>query len=79
LIDKRGEKLTKTEQQIHDRALRTARLISKYGKPAAVSLGGRNVRISDAEEILDKESQLSDRFFELVIDAEKNSLKRKFW
>ncbi len=79
LIDKRGEKLTKTEQQIHDRALRTARLISKYGKPAAVSLAGRNVRISDAEEILEKESQVSDRFFELVIEAEKNSLKRKFW
>jgi ATP-dependent Lhr-like helicase len=79
LIDKRGKKLTKSEQQIHNRALRTARLISKYGKPAVVSLAGRNVRISDAEEILEKENQLSDRFFELVIDAEKNSLKRKFW
>ena len=79
LIDKRGEKLTKTEQQLYDRALRTARLISKYGKPAAVSLAGRNVRISDAEEILEKENQLSDRFFELIIEAEKNSLKRKFW
>jgi hypothetical protein len=71
--------LKKTEQQLHDIALRTARLVSKYGKTAAVSLAGRNVQISDAEEILEKEIQLSDRFFELVIEAEKNSLKRKFW
>jgi ATP-dependent Lhr-like helicase len=79
LIDKRGEKLTKSEQQISRQTVRTARLVSKYGKTAAVSLSGRNMHISDAEEILEKENNLSDHFFELITEAEKKSLKRKFW
>lgn len=79
LVDKRGEKLTKNEQQINNLALRTARLVSKYGKPAAVSLSGRNMQISDAEDVLKKEKGLSDHFFELITEAEKKSLKRKFW
>ncbi len=79
LLDKRGERLTKSEQQISSQAARTARLVSKYGKTAAVSLSGRNMQISDAEEILEKENRLSDNFFELITEAEKKSLKRKFW
>jgi ATP-dependent Lhr-like helicase len=79
LVDKQGEKLTKTESKINRQALRTARLISKFGKPAAVSLSGRNLQISDAEEILEKDNSLSDHFFELITEAEKKSLKRKFW
>jgi ATP-dependent Lhr-like helicase len=79
LVDKRGEKLTKNEQQINNLALRTARLVSKYGKPAAVSLSGRNMQISYAEDVLKKENSLSDHFFELITEAEKKSLKRKFW
>jgi ATP-dependent Lhr-like helicase len=79
LLDKRGEKLTKDEQRISNRAQRTARLVSKYGKAAAVSLSGRNIRVSDAEEVLEKENTLSDTFFELITEAEKKSLKRKFW
>lgn len=79
LLDKRGEKLTKSEQKISGQAARTARLISKFGKIAAVSLSGRNMQISDAEEILEKENHLSNRYFELITEAEKKSLKRKFW
>jgi hypothetical protein len=79
LLDKRGEKLTKGEQKINSWAARTARLVSKYGKTAAVSLSGQNLQISDAEEILEKENRLSDHFFELITEAEKKSLKRKFW
>jgi len=79
LVDKRGEKLTKSEQQINSWAVRTARLVSKYGKTAAVSLAGRNLYITDAEEILEKENVLSDHFFELITESEKKSLKRKFW
>jgi ATP-dependent Lhr-like helicase len=79
LLDKRGERLTKSEQQISSLAARTARLVSKYGKTAAVSLSGRNMQISDAEEILEKENSISDNFFELITEAEKKSLKRKFW
>jgi ATP-dependent Lhr-like helicase len=79
LVDKRGEKLTKSETKINHQAIKTARLISKYGKPAAVSLAGRNIQVSDAKEILEKENTLSNHFFELITEAEKKSLKRKFW
>ena len=79
LVDKRGEKLTKSEDKISRQATKTARLLSKYGKPAAVALCGRNLKISDAKELLEKENMLSDHFFELIIEAERQSLKRKFW
>ena len=79
LVDKRGDKLTKSETKINQQAIKTARLISKYGKPAAVSLAGRNIQVSDAKEILANENTLSSHFFELITEAEKKSLKRKFW
>ena len=79
LIDKKGEKLSKREQQINNQAIRTARLVSKYGKIGAVALSGRNLQISDAEEVLKKENGISDHFFELIAEAEKKSLKRRFW
>jgi ATP-dependent Lhr-like helicase len=79
LVDKRGEKLTKSEEKISRHATKTAKLISKYGKPAAVALCGRNLKTVDAKELLEKEPSLSDHFFELIIEAERQSLKRKFW
>jgi ATP-dependent Lhr-like helicase len=79
LVDKRGEKLTKSERKIKRQAVKTARLISIYGKASAISLCGRNLKISDAKEILEKENMFSDHFFELIIEAEKKSLKHKFW
>jgi ATP-dependent Lhr-like helicase len=79
LADKRGEKLTKNEEKLLTQARETAELVSTYGKPAAVALAGRRVRVDDALEVLRRERSLSDRFFELVIEAERNALKRRFW
>jgi hypothetical protein len=61
-----------------ERALETAELMSRYGKPAAVALAGRRVRIDDALGVLRQEHVLSDRLFELVIEVERNALKRRF-
>jgi len=79
VVEKRGEKLTKDEKKKTEEAVKTAKLISEYGKPAAVVLSGRRVRVSDARELLSEENNLTDRFFELVIEAEREALKRKFW
>jgi len=79
LVEKKGEKLTKSEQKWLEQALETAELVSRYGKAAAVALAGRRVRTSDALGVLRREQVLSDRFFELVIDAERDALKRRFW
>jgi ATP-dependent Lhr-like helicase len=79
LIDKQGEKLTQKEEKISRHATNTAKLVAKYGKPAAVALCGRNLKPQDVKELLQKESTLSDNFFEAVTEAERQSLKRKFW
>ena len=57
----------------------TARLIAKYGKPAAVGLCGRKLKAAEVESLLRQERQLSDRFFELITDAERKALKKRFW
>ena len=79
LVDKKGEKLTKSEEKIKGQALESAKLMSKYGKLAAAAFAGRRLKISDVEKILSQEKTLSDKFFELIIDAERNALKRRFW
>ncbi|MEM2111886.1 MAG: DEAD/DEAH box helicase [Candidatus Bathyarchaeia archaeon] len=79
LIEKKGEKLAKGEQRIQEEAEETAKLISNYGKSAAIALSGRRIKTSDAKEILSKESSISDKFFELIIEAEREALKRRFW
>jgi len=78
LAEKKGEKLTKSELKWLEQARETAQLMSNYGKTAAVALAGRRVRTQDALQVLRKEHRLSDRFFELVIEAERDALKRRF-
>lgn len=79
LVEKKGERLTKIEQKWHRWALETAQLMSKHGKPAAVALSGKRLKPSDVDEILREERELTDHFFESVIEAEKKALKRRFW
>ncbi len=79
LVNKRGENLTKHEERLKQWALETAGLMSSYGKPAAVVLSGRKIKVSEAEKILREERTLTNRFFELVIEAEREALKRRFW
>ncbi len=78
LIEKKDEKLTKNEQRWRQQALESAKLLASYGKSAAVALAGRRLRVSDAEEIFLHEKGLTDHFFELIIEAERNALKRRF-
>ncbi len=79
LVDKKGERMTKIEQKWHGWALETAQLMTKHGKPAAVALSGRRLKPSDVDRILREERDLTERFFELVIETEKKALKRRFW
>ena len=78
LIEKKGQKLRKSERRLRNEAVQTANLISSYGKAAAIVLSGRGLRPSDAREILNKEGNISDRLFELVLEAEREALKRRF-
>ncbi|HVP26711.1 MAG TPA: DEAD/DEAH box helicase [Candidatus Bathyarchaeia archaeon] len=79
IIDKKGEKLAKNEERLKHYALQTSQLIAKYGKPAAVALSARRVQPSDVREVLEKEHKLSDKFYELVLDAERKAMSKRFW
>jgi len=78
LIEKKDQRLRKSERKLRSNAIQTANLISNYGKAAAVVLSGKGIKTSDAGEILKKESTISDRLFDLIIEAERNALKRRF-
>lgn len=79
MAEKRGRGLTKGERRLWDRAKRTAELIEGYGKVAAAILVGKRLRPEDAEAILWEEDRLSDRLFELIMDAERRAMRRRFW
>ena len=78
LVDKKGEKLAKAEEKLRQYAVETAELMAKYGKPAAVALSARKIATKDAAALLEKEPKLSDKFYELVMEAERKALSRRF-
>ena len=78
IIEKKGLKLAKNEERLKMYAVRTSPLIAKYGKTAAVALSARKVSAKDILKVLEKESKLSGKFYELVLDAERKALSRRF-
>ncbi len=77
LIEKRAH-LAKEEEKLQLHAKQTAALIETYGKAAAVALSARRVYMTDITDVLSKEPSLSDKFYELVMDAERKSLSKRF-
>jgi hypothetical protein len=43
-----------------------------------VALSARKVRSSDVAGILEKEPELTDRFYELALEAERKALSKRF-
>jgi len=78
MIDKKGEKLTKDEEKLRGYAVETAELMVRYGKPAAVALSARKISSKDAAAVLEKEPRLTDNFYELVMEAERKAVGRRF-
>jgi len=78
ITEKRGEKPTKREEEIKEYAKETARLVARYGKPAAVALSARRVKPTDIAKVLKQEPELTDNFYEAVLNAERKALKKRF-
>lgn len=74
----RALELPKRKGKIWKSISDTSRLISRYGKLAAIALAGRGITPSAAEEILKKEKRLSGKFLELVLKKEREALLQKF-
>jgi ATP-dependent Lhr-like helicase len=77
LIEKKDH-LAKDEEKMQLQAKRTGELIEKYGKAAAVALSARRVQTVDFAAVLEKEPEVSDRFYELVMEAERKALNKRF-
>jgi ATP-dependent Lhr-like helicase len=56
----------------------SAKLISQYGKIAALGLAGRGLTISAVREIIAKEPRFSNRFLELVLKKEREAMFKRF-
>jgi ATP-dependent Lhr-like helicase len=78
LVEKKGEKLPKNEEKLRSQAVETSKLIEKYGKTAAIALSTRRVQLLDVRKILERESYTTDRFYEMLLDAERRALGKKF-
>ncbi len=78
LVEKKGQKMTQAEERLRVRAVETGQLVRKYGKAAVVALSARKVWASDAAGVLEKEPKLSSRFYELVLEAERKALSKRF-
>ena len=79
IVEKRGESLLQSEKKLVEHLRATADSMARYGRSAAIVLSGRRIRVSDAMEILAEEGEVSDKLFSLIIEAERNALKRRFW
>jgi len=76
---KKGKSLSNRQKGTIERVEKSAELTRKYGKAAALVLAGKKLSADDAEEVLSSEGKISDRLFELIMEAERNALRRRFW
>jgi ATP-dependent Lhr-like helicase len=68
----------RTSKLVND-ARKSAELIATYGKAALLALAGKGLGVGDAEEILKKEAAVNEHLVELIIESEKDILKRRFY
>ena len=73
----KGEKMG--ESKLITDLTKSADLIAQYGKAALLVLAGRGLSTDDAAELLKQESEMNEHLIELIIDAEKAVLKRRFY
>lgn len=78
LLEKASGAKGRADGRALKRVLRMADLVQRYGKPAVFVLAGRGVEPEVAEEILRKSSLIGDELTELVINAEKEALRKRF-
>jgi hypothetical protein len=77
-MQRKGRVVAKTDKRILDQLLESAEVIRKHGRAAVVVQAGRRLGPGDAKKILRKEKRISDKLFELIMQAERDALKRRF-
>jgi ATP-dependent Lhr-like helicase len=69
----------KRESTVIDDAILSAELITRYGEAALLALAGRGLKPEDARAIVLKEETVNERLITLIIESEKEVLKRRFF
>lgn len=78
LIARRGKPVNRKERKILAELRRNSVLIQKYGRPAAIVLSARGLTLKEVVNILKQEDRESLRLIELIIEAEKKALQKRF-
>ncbi len=76
---RKGKGKSKKESKLFRDAIKSAELISIYGKAALLTLAGKGITIEEASEILKKEGEINKHLVELIIESEKEVLKQRFY
>lgn len=79
LQEKKGRQLSGREKDIAERAMETGALYEKFGNIVAYILAGKRLDTADVENILHRERRISDRLFELIMEAEREALRERFF
>ncbi|MGP3668245.1 MAG: DEAD/DEAH box helicase [Candidatus Bathyarchaeota archaeon] len=79
VYDKRGQNLRGKELEIYEELLESKRLVTSYGYAAVLAYMGHRLTIEDVEGILAEHAKIDEKFYELIMEAEKRALKRRFW
>lgn len=74
-----NQRMTRDETIMMNKAIESGRLIAEHGQRAALVMAGKNLSQSDIQVVLTNEDQINDHLFELVIDAERQALRKRFW
>ncbi|MHA1265134.1 MAG: DEAD/DEAH box helicase [Candidatus Helarchaeota archaeon] len=79
-LKEKGEKLSKEELKVLERAKKSANLVLNYGKRAIIALAGYGVGPTIATRILALPIKNEYEFIQAIIEAEKQFIKtRPFW
>ena len=78
LIARKGRPINRKERRILAELKRNAILLSKHGRAAALVLSARGLTLKEITQILRQEPNESMRLIELIIEAEKKALQRRF-
>ena len=76
---KKGRNLSEFEERVIQTLKDSSVLLKKDGKVAAYVLAGRRIGPGEAKVVLRRSHRVSDRLFELIMDAERKILRRRFW
>ncbi len=79
-LRKTGSNLSKEEEKIFERGIKTANLVINYGKRAIICLAGRGIGPKTTNRILSRELRTESNFYKAILDAEREFVRtREFW